>query len=204
MVKKAMMISKMKYGKAAGPSGLVVEMIREAGVTGATMIHDHAIAITQDVKGKGDALDSGNYRGLKLTEQAMKVIERIADSLIRQVVTINESQFGFLPSRGTTDAFFVVCQLQEKYLALGKWIYMAFLNLEKAFDQVPQNVIWWAMRKIGVMVWIVKLVQQMYKNVWSGVQVGEGLSDKFEVRVGVHQGSLLSPLLFIVVLEALP
>ena len=34
-------------------------------------------------KGKGDALDQGNYRGLKLTEQAMKVIERIAYSLIR-------------------------------------------------------------------------------------------------------------------------
>ena len=40
-------------------------------------------------KEKGDALDRSNYRGLKLTEQAMKVIERIAYSLIRQVVTIN-------------------------------------------------------------------------------------------------------------------
>ena len=43
---------------------------------------------------KGDALDRGNYRGLKLTEQSMKVIERIAYSLIIQVVTINWSTFG--------------------------------------------------------------------------------------------------------------
>ena len=44
----------------------------------------------------------------------MKVIERIADSLIRQMVSIDESQFGFVPGRSTADAIFVVHQLQEK------------------------------------------------------------------------------------------
>ena len=48
-----------------------------------------------------------------------------------------------------------------------------------------------------------KLVQGMYKNVRSHVQVGKGLSEEFETKVGVHQGSVLSPLLFIIVLEAL-
>ena len=40
-------------------------------------------------------------------------------------------------------------------------------------------------------------------NAWSRVRVGEGYSEEFEVKVGVHQGSVLSPLLFIIVLEAL-
>ena len=95
MVKKA--ISKMKSGKAAGPSSIVVEMIKAAGDTGATMIRDLATAIIRDgkvptdweesfivclYKGKGDALDRGNYRGLKLTEQAMKILERIVDGLL--------------------------------------------------------------------------------------------------------------------------
>ena len=48
MVKKA--ISKMKSGKAAGPSGIVVEMIKAAGDTGATMIRDLATAIIHDGK----------------------------------------------------------------------------------------------------------------------------------------------------------
>ena len=48
-----------------------------------------------------------------------------------------------------------------------------------------------------------QLVQGMYANARSCVCVGEGYSEEFEVKVGVHQGSVLSPLLFIIVLEAL-
>ena len=80
---------------------------------------------------------------------------------------------------------------------------MAFVDLEKAFDRVPRKVIWWALRKLGVEEWIVWLVQGMYANVRSWVRVGEGFSKEFEVKVLVHQGSLLNPLLFIIVLEAL-
>ena len=78
-------------------------------------------------KGKGDALERGNYRGLKLTVQVMKVLERIVDGLIRQLVSIDDSQFGFVPGRGTTDAIFVVRQLQEKHLAANKRTLHGFL-----------------------------------------------------------------------------
>ena len=69
------------------------------------------------------------------------------DGLNRQLVSIDDSQFGFVPGRGTTDAIFVVRQLQEKYLAANKRLYMAIVDLEKAFDRVPRKVIWWALRK---------------------------------------------------------
>ena len=131
----------MKSGKAAGLSGIVVEMIKAAGDTGATTIQDLATAIIRDgkvptdweeslivclYKGEGVALDRGNYRALKLTEQAMKILVRIVDGLIRQVVSIDDSQFGFVPGRGTTDEIFVVRQLQETYLAANKRLYMVF------------------------------------------------------------------------------
>ena len=84
-----------------------------------------------------------------MKKQAMKVIKRIANSVIRQVVTIDESQFGFVLGRGKTDAIFVICQLQEKYFTVGKqmYMYMAIVDLEKAFDRGSLKVIWWAMRK---------------------------------------------------------
>ena len=99
----------------------------------------------------------------------MKILERTVDSLTRQLVSIDNSQFGFIPGRGTTDAIFVVRQLQEKYLAANKRLYMAFVDLEKAFDRVPWKVIWWALRKLGVEEWIMRLVQGMYANVRSCV-----------------------------------
>ena len=114
------------------------------------------------------------------------------DGLIRQLVSIDDSQFGFVPGRGTTDAIFVVRQLQEKYLAANKRLYMAFVDLEKVFDRVPRKVIWWVLRKLGVEEWIVRLVQWMYANARSRVRVGEGYSEEFEVKVGVHQGLVLT------------
>ena len=113
----------MKAGKAPGPSGIVVEMIRAAGDMGSSMIRDLAAAIIRDgkvpsdweqsfivclYKGKGDALERCNYCGLKLTEQVIQNLERIVDSLIRQLVSIDNSQFGYVPGRGTTDA--LCCQ----------------------------------------------------------------------------------------------
>ena len=122
-------------------------------------------------KGKGDALDRGNYRGFKLTEQVMKVLERTVDGLIRQVVSIDDSQFGFVPGRGTTESL-SSGSCKKKYLAANKRLYMAFVDFEKAFDQVSQKVIWWALRKLSVNEWIVRLVQGMYANAWSCVCVG--------------------------------
>ena len=49
---------------------------------------------------------------------------------------------------------------------------MVFVDLEKAFDRVPRKVIWWALRKLGVEEWIVRLVQGMYANARSLVPVG--------------------------------
>ena len=71
------------------------------------------------------------------------------------MVSIDDSQFGFVTGRGTTDAIFVVQQMQEKYLALNKRLHMAFVDLEKAFDHDPQKVIWWALRKLSGEEWTV-------------------------------------------------
>ena len=58
----------------------------------------------------------------------MKVLERVVEGLIRQRVEINEMQCGFMSGHGTTDAIFIVRQLQEKHLAVNKPLYMAFVE----------------------------------------------------------------------------
>jgi len=96
-----------------------------------------------------------------------------------------------------------VHKLQERYLDKKKDLWMAFVDLEKAFDRVPRDVLWWVLRVVKVEEWIVKIIQSMYVGVKTIVKIDGSESEEFGVRVGVHQGSVLSPSLFIIVLEAL-
>ena len=59
-------------------------------------------------KGNGDVRNCITYRGVKLLEHAVKVIERVLERRIQELVNIDSMQFGFMPGRGMTDAFFVV------------------------------------------------------------------------------------------------
>ena len=96
-------------------------------------------------KGKGGALERGNYRGLKNLDHVMKGIERVIEKIIRERISIDDMQFGFMPGRGTTDAIFILRQLQEKHLSKNKKLYFTFVDLEKAFNRIPRKVIWRAM-----------------------------------------------------------
>ena len=146
MAQKA--ISKMKLGKAAGPSNIVAELLKASGEIGIKLITGLANAmirgeqapwdwkrsfIVNCYKGKGDALLRGNYRGLKLLDQGMKVCERIINAILREQANIDSMQFGFMEGRGTTDAIFILRQLQEKHISADKNLYFAFVDLKKSF-----------------------------------------------------------------------
>jgi hypothetical protein len=153
-------------------------------------------------KGKGDPMDCGSYRAIKLLEHAMKTVERVFERRIRKQVKIDDMQMGFMPGKGTTDAIFILRQLQEKHQAKNKKLFYAFVDLEKAYDRVPREVTRWAMRQLGVEEWLVASVMAMYEGAQTVVRTGRGDSESFEVKVGLHQGSVLSPLLFVIVIEA--
>ena len=106
-------------------------------------------------KSKGDPMECGSYRGIKLLEHAMKVVERIFEHRIRQQIEIVDMQFGFMKGKGTTDAIFMARQVQENFRVKGKKLYFGFVDLEKASDRVPREVISWAMRKLGIEEWLI-------------------------------------------------
>ena len=101
-------------------------------------------------------MECGSYRGIKLLEHAMKVVERIFQHRIRQQIKIDDMQFGFMKG------IFMARQMQENFRVKGKKLYFGFVDLEKAFDRVPREVISWAMRKLGVEEWLVSAVMSMY------------------------------------------
>ena len=141
-------------------------------------------------KNKGDATKRGNYRWFKLLEHMMKVSERVIEQNIRELADIDAMQFGFIPGKGSMDAIFIARQLQERYLEKKKKLSFASVDLEKAFDLVPREVVKWVMRKLGVDEWSIRAVMTMYRNSKSVIRVNNTLWDKFDVKIGVHQGSV--------------
>jgi len=134
----------------------------------------------------------GSYRGIKLLEHAMKVVERTFKQRIRQHIDIDDMQFRFMKGKETTDAIFIVRQMQEKYRAKGKKLYFAFVDLEKAFDRVPREEVRWAMHKLRIEEWLVLAVMSMYTGAKTVVRTIYGNSNGFEVKVGMHQDSCKS------------
>ena len=207
----------MKNGKAARPLGLVSETVKASWVAEVGMITkivnrvivEGVIPVVWDLslivncyKGNGDSVERGNYSGLELTDQILKLAEKIIYKLLTTCGHWWDAVW-FILECGTTNAIFILRKLQEKYLAKNKNLCFEFVDLEKAFDWVSGNVVWWALRKRSVEEWLFKTVQSMYKNAQSRVRVNWTFSVDFMLQIRLYEGSVLSPLLFIIVLETL-
>ncbi len=113
------------------------------------------------------------------------VLERVLERRIRKKVKIDEMQFGFMPGRRTTDVLFIARQLQEKYMEKRKKLFLGFVDLEKAFDGVPREVVKWALRKLGVEEWLIRVVMAMYKRARTAVRTKDGNSGEGGSASGV-------------------
>ena len=102
-----------------------------------------------------------SYRGIELLEDALKLYEKILDGRLREVVDIDQMQYGFMPGRGTVDAVFVLRRLTEKFKAKNK-LFFIFVDLEKAFDWVPRQV--FRLRRKGAPEYLVDGIMSLYKG----------------------------------------
>ena len=140
---------------------------------------------------------------MKLLKHGMKIAKRVLEKRIRAlvVVVVDDMQFGFMPGSGKTDTLFIARRMQEEYREKDKKLYMCFVGLEKTFDRVPRKVMRWALRKKKLPEILVKAVMSLYEDLKTNVKVKSKLSEEFYVAIGVHQGSVLSPLLFAIVVD---
>jgi hypothetical protein len=99
------------------------------------------------------------------------------------------------------EATFLVRQLMERYKEQKKDLDMVFIDLEKAYDKITQNVMWWALEKHKVPTKYIILIKDMYDNVVISVRTSDGDTDDFLIKIGMHQGSALSPYCFAFVMD---
>ena len=119
-------IQGMKSGKAAGPSEVSMKMVVASGEIGVKVMMElldgrgmpdgwKTSVVVPIFKGKGDVMSCGSYRGVKLLEHAMKIVERVLERRIRMLANLNEMQFGFMPGKQTVDVIFIVRRMREEY-----------------------------------------------------------------------------------------
>ena len=116
-------------------------------------------------------------------------------------MSVGNLQFGFMPGVGTTVAIFIMRQVRGRHQAKKKKLYYAFVDVEKAFDRVPRVVVRWTLQKLGVDEWLIHTVMALYTEACTVVRTVAGPSESFEVKVWLHQGSVLNLLLFSAVMD---
>ena len=149
-------LRRMRKGKAVGPDELPIEVWKcmgEMGIEfltrpfnrllmGERMPEEWRSSVLIPMY-KNKAEHCGNYRGIKLMSHTMKVWERIIETRLRDRVEISKQQYGFMPGKTTSDAMFALRMLMEKYREGEKELHCVFVDLEKAYDRVAREELWY-------------------------------------------------------------
>ncbi|GKC36376.1 retrovirus-related pol polyprotein LINE-1 [Tanacetum coccineum] len=110
----------------------------------------------------GDAQTCSNYRGIKLLSHTMKLWERVIERRLRRETKVSENQFGFMSGWSLMEAIHIIRSLMEKYRERQKDLHLAFLDLEKAYDSVPRELILKTLRDKGTSVKYIKFIQDTH------------------------------------------
>ena len=211
-IKKA--IAQLKPGKSPGSDGIPAEVYQHDGEVVLSGLEDLFVScwergvLPQDLKdavlvslykNKGEKSDCSNYRGITLLSIAGKVLARILlNRLIPSIIEdfTPESQCGFRANRGTTDMIFVLRQIQEKCREQNMGLFVAFIDLTKAFDTVSRDGLWKILSRLGCPPKFLAMIRQLHERQRGQVKQNGTLSDSFPISNGVKQGCVLAPSLF--------
>ena len=131
----------------------------------------------------------------------MKLWERVIEHRLRRVTSVTQNQFGFMLGRSTMEAIFLIQQLMERYREQKKNLHMVFIDLEKTYDKVPRNIMWWVLERHKVPTKYITLIKDIYKNAMTFVRTCDGDTTDFPINIGLHHGLALSPYLFALVMN---
>nr|KAG5685242.1 hypothetical protein BaRGS_035258 [Batillaria attramentaria] len=210
-------IKSLKSGKAAGPDGIPPEALKADIQTSTDMLHPllrkiwESESVPQDWKKghlvklpkKGDLSSCSNWRGIMLLSIPGKVLTRIILERLKTALdkTLREEQAGFRNDRSCTDHIATMRIIIEQSLEWQTPLYSTFVDFQKAFDSVDREVIWKLMSHYGFPPKFVNIIRQLYEDATCQVIHDGKLTEPFTVRTGVRQGCILSPTIFLMVVD---
>ncbi|KAI8516668.1 hypothetical protein Bbelb_052490 [Branchiostoma belcheri] len=211
-------IKQMNNNKASGPDSIPAEVYKCGGPDLTTRLHSILLRIwdeetlPDDLKNavitvlykKGDRSDCGNYRGIALLSSAGKILARM---LLNRLLPLSEeilpeTQSGFRPSRGTIDMIFSARQIQEKCTEQRQPLFMAFIDLTKAFDSLNREALWKILKRFGCPDKFITILRLLHDQMTAKVLCNGSETESFTIKTGVKQGCILAPTIFDIYLLA--
>ena len=201
-----------RNGAAPGVDGIAAPMLKLSG-TMLKWLHRVIVAVWESgkapvewkrallvalYKGKGGRKVRDSYRGISLLSIPGKVyvlviLAKISSHIDAQLL---DNQSAFRKGRGLTDALFTIRQVISKSVAFDQPLFMAFVDLRKAYDSVPRDTLWRILHVYGVHTKLIELLMDLHTGTQAAVRMGGVVSEWFDVHGGVRQGCVIAPLLF--------
>ena len=225
-------IDKITSYRAAGQDGVKGEFLKYLGDAGKrallalyNFIYAHQLCPTDWTKDvawpihkKGDVTDPGNYRLITLMSVTCKLFERLLNTRLTAWTTsdasqqhIAENQVGFQADRSTTDHLYATTETARMRTAHGRPTYACFVDCRKAFPSVFKAGMLVKLHRQGVRGKFWRMLQSMYSKIETRVLTGhesdltpaelEGMY--YQIETGVREGSIMSPLLYVLFIDGL-
>ena len=205
----------LKLGKAVGVDNISNEMLSclidskplvlvklfNLILSGSEILPDWVIAYIVPIHKNGSKSDPLNYRGISLLSCLGKLFLSILNNRLLKFSIdqniLSESQLGFRKGNRTSDAHIIIHNLVDKYCHKNKAkIYSCFIDLSKAFDTVPRDILLKKLQNLGIKGNFFNILRGIYSNDMACVKINNKCTKPFAINQGVRQGCVLSPLLF--------
>lgn len=159
-------------------------------------------------KGKGkETSDIGAYRPITILSNILKLFNTILNRRLQnhceKTLILSESQNGFRPNRRTSDHIFTLTQAIEMKNRDKSQLYLAYLDLQQAYDSVPHSRLWEKLEKINIEEDFIKLLKALYAECTAVYELGKYKSRQVQQNIGLKQGCPLSPTLFNIYINSL-